>query len=98
MDGRFNEDWVCTKKELDRLRFSTKCWQKGILDGIHPDDMPFLMHYVEMKTLNGLGYRRDVSELDVYTGTCLINIKAELSKLESDDMKNNSKKGANRGR
>lgn len=85
-------DGFCTKKEIDRLRFSTKCWHKGILDGINPDDMPFLMHYVEMKTLNGLGYRQDLSELDAYTGTCLINIKSELNKLEAEDMKKSSKK------
>lgn len=98
MDNVFITYWICPKKEVDRLRFSTKCWHKGILDGIHPDDMPFLMHYIEMKTLNGLGYRQDLSELDAYTGTCLINIKAELSKLEAEDMKNSSKKGASRGR
>ena len=92
MVNLFTRDGLCTKKEIDRLRFSTKCWHKGILDGIHPDDMPFLMHFVEMKTLNGLGYRQDINELDALTATYLINIKSELNTLEAEDMKKNSKK------
>jgi len=97
MANRFTRYWFRPKKEIDRLRFSTKCWHKGILDGIDADDMPFLSHYVEVKVLNGLGYRQDLNDLDAYTGTCLINIKAELNKLESEDMKNSSKKGSRRG-
>lgn len=54
--------------------------------------MPFLSHYVEMKVLNGLGYRQDIKELDAYTGTCLVAIKAELNKLESEDMDRKTKK------
>ena len=54
--------------------------------------MPFLVHFAEMKILNGLGYKQDINELESNIGTCLINIKSEINKLDSEDMDRKSGK------
>jgi len=61
--------------------------------------MPFLSLYSERKILSGLGYTSSMDELDSFTATILVNIKAELNKQENEEMKRNSKKkgGAKNG-
>ena len=58
--------------------------------------MPFLVHYAEMKILNGLGYRQDINELDANIGACLIAIKGELNKLDAEEMDKKTSKGRTR--
>lgn len=98
MDKSYNSKWFYAKKSVDRIRFSTKCWYKGISDGIDPESMPFLTLYSERKILSGLGYISSINELDCYTATALVNIKAEINKQETEDRKKDSKKGVKRGR
>lgn len=91
--------WVCPKKKLDKLRFSVKCWFKGIHDGVSPDDMPFLTLYLERMVLKDLGYNSDIGELDSETATCLIAIKAEITTQENEIRNKSLKKGGKkRGR
>lgn len=95
----FDGQRICSKKDIDRLRFSTKCWFKGINDGIDPAAMPFLSLFIERKTLVGLGYVSNMDTLDCYTASCLINIEAEIKKQESEERKREASKArGKRGR
>lgn len=99
MAHKYDFAWFCTKKKLDQLRFSVKCWFKGIHEGINPDDMPFLTLYLERLTLKELGYTSNIDELDAETATCLITIKSEITKQENELKEKSYKKGrGKRGR
>ena len=89
---------MCPKKDIDRIRFATKCWYKGINDGIDSLSMPFLNLFTDRQILSGLGYTSHIDELDCYTATVLTIIKAELNKQESSNRAKDSKKGGKRGR
>lgn len=60
--------------------------------------MPFLALFTERTVLAGLGYNSDINDLDCYTAACLVNIKAEMNKQESEEQKRSTKKGGTRGR
>lgn len=60
--------------------------------------MPFLNLYAERQILSGLGYTSNMDELDCYTATMLVTIKAEINKQESESRKKETKKGGKRGR
>ena len=60
--------------------------------------MPFLALYSERKILIELGYTSSLDDLDSHTATCLVNIKAELTKQENEEQKKTSKRGKGRGR
>ena len=62
------------------------------MDGVHPDDMPFLSLYLDRKILNELGYNSSIDDLDVMTANYLINIHGEIKKQEREEMESNSKK------
>jgi hypothetical protein len=55
--------------------------------------MPFLTLYAESKMLAELGYHSSLDNLDSITATCLVNIKAEITKQENEERDKNAKKG-----
>jgi hypothetical protein len=54
--------------------------------------MPFLALYSERSVLAGLGYMSDINEMDSYSANCLVNIKMEINKQQSEEQKKKSKR------
>lgn len=55
--------------------------------------MPFLSLYSQRTILAGLGYTSNINDLDCYTASCLVNIKAEINKQENEEREKSIKKG-----